>query len=113
VRVQYSSSDEAHAQSVVKAVRSYGSRAILISGGRNTETLAGPRVRAMRVSTFRKAFDSIGGDAENTERGTGNRSGKNRQNRRRQKPPAERKAEQPPKERSDADAINELIDLVD
>ena len=114
IKVLYSRSQEAHAPFVAKTARSMGSGAVLVSGSKETGTLAGARLQTMRISTFRKAFDTTAGDAEGSERGNSGRGGRNRQNRRRpQKPAGEKKAEQPPKEASEADAINELIDLVD
>ena len=70
----------------------------------------------MRMSTFRKAFDVGGSDVDSSERGGGNRSSGNRNRpprRRQKKKTGEKNPEHPPREPSDADAINELIDLVD
>ena len=123
ITVLYSKSPEVHAKYLVKLARSKGSGAILISGSAAVEKVALGRVSTMRVSTFRKAFDIGGTDSDGKERG-GNerksRGGSERDNkrnrpprRRQQKPSAEKTEERPPKEMSDADAINELIDLVD
>jgi len=123
ITVRYSKSPEGHAKYLVKLASSKGSGAILVSGSAAVEKVALGRVSTMRVSTFRKAFDMGGTDSDGKERG-GNerkrRGGSERDNnrnrpprRRQQKPSAEKTEERPPKEMSDADAINELIDLVD
>jgi hypothetical protein len=123
VLVLYSKSPEKHAKFLAKTVGAKGSGAVLVSGNAATEKVAGGSIRKMRVSTFRKAFDA-GGDGEGSDRRDDNRGrGGNRpqqQRRRQQKPQSksknaknEQKQEHPPKEMSDADAINELIDLVD
>ena len=116
ITVVYSKSPEAHAGYTVKTARSKGSGAILVSENPAIEKLVGGGTRTMRMSTFRKAFDVGGSDVDGSERGGGNRSNsnRNRPSRRRQQPKTgEKKPEHPPKEPSDADAINELIDLVD
>lgn len=132
VTVIYSKTMEAHAKFLAKTALAKGAGAILITGNAAAEKIVGSRVKTMRVSTFRKAFDfgaaESGGDAPERN-GGGNaggereRSGGNNRNRppRRRnqkssdekKPDRERERERPPKEMSDADAINELIDLVD
>jgi len=114
ITVVYSKSPEAHAKYIVKTARSKGSGAILISGNASVEKIAGSGMQTMRMSTFRKAFDVGGNDIDTSERGGGNRSNRKRPPRRRsQKKTGEKNPEPPPKESSDADAINELIDLVD
>ena len=116
VIVLYSKSPEAHAKYIAKTARSKGSGAILISENPSIEKMVGGGTRTMRMSTFRKAFDVGGSDIDGSERGGGNRSSsnRNRPSRRRQQPKTgEKKPEHPPKEPSYADAINELIDLVD
>jgi hypothetical protein len=113
ITVVYSKSLEAHARYTVKTARSKGSGAILVSGNSAVEKIAGSGMQTMRMSTFRKAFDVGGSDIDGSERG-GNRGNRNRPPRRRpQKNTGEKTPEHPPKESSDADAINELIDLVD
>ena len=122
--VVYSKSPEAHAKHVAKVARSKGDGAILVSGNAAAEKIAlGGGVQTMRVSTFRKAFDTGGSGAEGgsdrPERGGGDRSNRNRPQRRRpqkqsgEKQSGQRKPERPPKEPSQNDAINELIDLID
>ncbi|MEN8256072.1 MAG: hypothetical protein ABFR33_11455 [Verrucomicrobiota bacterium] len=120
IMVVYSKSPETHAKYVAKIARSKGSGAILVSKGSSIEKIAGSGMKTMRVSTFRKAFDVGGNDndgSDRSERGGGDRSNRNRPSRRRQQKQAkasnEPKPERPPKESSNADAINELIDLVD
>ncbi len=122
IMVLYSKSPEAHAKYIVKIARSKGSGAILVSGNTSIEKIAGNGIQTMRMSTFRKAFDVGGSDADGfdrSERSGGDRNSRNRPSRRRpQKQSAEnqsgqKKPERPPKESSEADAINELIDLVD
>ncbi len=118
ITVLYSKSTAAHAKYIVKIARSKGSCAILVSGNASIEKIAGGGMKTMRMSTFRKAFDVGGNDFDSTERGGGDRSNRNRPPRRRQQKQSggnepKPKPEHPPKESSDADAINELIDLVD
>ena len=125
ITVLYSKSPEAHAKYVVKIARSKGDAAILISDSSAIEKIAGSSLKTMRTSTFRKVFDMGGIDAEGGERSnrserSGNERGnRNRPPRRRQqkqsgeKQSGQQKTERPPKELSEADAINELIDLVD
>lgn len=116
ITVVYSKSLKAHAGYVVKTARSKGSGAILVSGNSAIDKTAGGGQQTMRMSTFRKAFDVGGNDSDGSERGGSNRGNSNRNRpprRRQQKKAADTKPEPPPKEQSDADAINELIDLVD
>ena len=124
ITILYSTSSEAHAKYLAKTVRSKGAGAILVSGGSSTEKVAGSGVKKMRISTFRKAFD-IGGDGEggknDRNEGGNNRPRGNRPPRKRSQKQqsnnnnakSEPKPERPPKEKTEADAINELIDLVD
>ena len=111
VMVHYSRSVEEHPKMLARTCRSNGSGAILVSGSASVEKLLGPSARKLRVSTFRKAFDT-GGDQEQPER-TSNRG--NRPPRRNRQKPSQNEApqESQPKNLSDTDAINELIDLVD
>ncbi len=114
IKVIYSKSLAAHAKYTVKAARSKGSGAILVSGNSAVEKIAGSGIKTMRMSTFRKAFD-IGGNeitgSDRPERGGGERNRSPR--RRQQNRPPEKAAGQPAEELSETDAINELIDLVD
>ncbi|MDF7826649.1 hypothetical protein P4B35_21645 [Pontiellaceae bacterium B12227] len=129
ITVLYSKSMEAHAKFLAKTTMSKGAGAVLVSGSAATEKVAGNGVKKMRVSTFRKAFD-IGGDGESRgDRASegGNRPRGNRPPRRRPQKQNkgdsnngnnnhkknEQKQDRKPKESSEADAINELIDLVD
>lgn len=115
VQVIYSKSPERHAKFLVQTAGGKGGGAVLVSGNAAVEKIAGSGVKKMRVSTFRKVFDT-GGDGEGHERsgngggGRGNRPRRRPQKQQNNKPP---KQERPPKERSETDAINELIDLVD
>lgn len=120
--VQYSDSAGGHPQYLAKAVRAKGPGAVLVSGNAEAEKILGTGPKKMRMSTFRKALDT-GGDPESSEGGAPTRSGGNRpprNNNRRPKPapaaePLQERSiqERPAKEMSNADAINELIDLVD
>jgi len=121
ISVIYSKSPEMHAKFLVKTTRARGAGAVLISGNAAAEKIAGGSLKLMRVSTFRKAFDFGGSDLEGSdrsERGSGERKSGNNRNRpprrrQQQKTSGENKQDHPPKENSEADAINELIDLVD
>ena len=116
ILVQYSKSAETHPQALVKITRSKGAGAILVSGNAEAEKLLGSGAAKMRVSTFRKAFDTDGdqdsgrGSDRSSGGGRGNRSP--RKNRQKQSSNEPRETRQP-KEASPTDAINELIDLVD
>ena len=120
ITVTYTKSPETHAKQVVKVAASCGSGAILVSGNTGTEKAAiSQRLKTMRIATFRKAFDTGGGEAEapaRQERSGSERGGRSRPQRRKQKQSGGEKQQQPerpPKDTSEADAINELIDLVD
>ncbi len=136
ITVIYSKSPDVHAKFLAKTVAGKGANAVLVSGTAATEKVAANGVKKMRISTFRKAFD-IGGENEGGERGENSRGRNNNNNnnrppRRRQQKPSgnakpngkknnnnasttsnEPRRERPPKENSEVDAINELIDLVD
>lgn len=114
VTVLYSKGPDAHARYMAATARSKGSGAVLVTGNSAIDKLVGKSVLKMRMSTFRKAFDSGGIDVESSERNSGNRNSR-KPRRRPQKPAAEKNKETPqkPKAVSEADAINELIDLVD
>lgn len=119
VIVLYSKSLDEHAKFLAKTVAGKGSNAVLVSGTAATEKIAGSGVKKLRISTFRKAFD-VGGENEAPDRGENPRNRGTRPPRRRQQkqpngntPSNEPKKERPPKEVSEVDAINELIDLVD
>ena len=114
VMVHYSRSAEEHPAVLVKTVRSNGAGAILVSGDAAVEKMLGATAKKLRVSTFRKAFDSTG-DQDQPERssGRGNRPPRrNRQKQQQQNEPSQ-EPKQKSKDLSEADAINELIDLVD
>jgi hypothetical protein len=129
ITVIYSKSPEAHAKFLARTAGSRGAGAILISGNAAAEKIAGGRVQTMRMSTFRKAFDFGGSEFEGSERSErGERGGNNRNRppRRRQqkaggdkkgggdkKAGGDKKQDRAPKQVSESDAINELIDLVD
>lgn len=131
VKVVYSESEEAHPKFLVKTARSQGGSPIVIVSKVEVESQAiGAGLRTMRMSTFRKAFD-VGNLSEGGEDGgsgnSGGGSGGGRGNRERRPPrrrsqnnnnnnssnAPEKKIEREPRPSSDADAINELIDLVD
>jgi hypothetical protein len=129
VVVLYSKSIETHAKFLAKTTLGKGQGAIMVTGNAATEKAAGNGVKKMRISTFRKAFD-VGGDGEGgnerSSEGSNNRSRGNRPPRRRPQKQNkgdnnsnasggknEQRQERKPKESSEADAINELIDLVD
>jgi len=113
ITVLYSKSADAHARYLVKVASSRGGSAVLVTGDAAVEKKAGSRIRTLRVSTFRKAFDSTGdSDGGGGERNSGG-GNRNRSPRRRQQKSAPEKTERPERDMSDADAINELIDLVD
>jgi hypothetical protein len=131
ITVLYSKSPEVHAKFIGKTTLSKGSGAVMVSGSAVVEKAAGNGIKQMRISTFRKAFD-VGGDSEGgNDRSEGsNRPRGNRPQRRRPQKQNnnkgdnkgdnngnnsknESKQERKPKENSEADAINELIDLVD
>jgi hypothetical protein len=124
--VRYSPSSEGHAKFLVKTARAKGSRAILVSASAETEKLAGKSVAKMRISTFRKSFETtadMGDHERGASGGRGNRPPRRRgprpdnepQNRseRSERPDRQNRSERPERELSEADAINELIDLVD
>lgn len=126
ITVLYSKSPEEHAKFLARTAQSKGAGAVLVSGNAAAEKMAGNGVRKLRVSTFRKAFDTGGDDGGNggNERfeGGNNRSRGNRPPRRRQPKQKnkdsdskrnEPKGERKQKPSSETDAINELIDLVD
>ncbi|MBT8043197.1 MAG: hypothetical protein HKP10_04920 [Kiritimatiellales bacterium] len=118
VLVVYSKSPEQHAKYLTKTAGSKGG--ILVTGNAAAEKMMGGSANKMRVSTFRKTFDT-GNDSDGQERSEGGRKRGNRPPRRRNQKQSssggnggnEPKRERPPKERSESDAINELIDLVD
>ncbi len=130
ITVLYTKSPETHAKGIARIAAGKGAGAILVSGSAAAEKVAGGSIKKMRVGTFRKAFD-VGGEGEvvGNDRGEGGgnrRPSGNRPPRRgpRKKDSAEKaksggnknnepKQERKPKENSEADAINELIDLVD
>jgi hypothetical protein len=119
ITVLYSKSPAAHAKHVAKVAASKGAGTIVVSGNAAVEKIAlGRGLGVMRVSTFRKAFDFGGSESDGSsrpERGGSDRNNRNRPPRRRQQKQSsgEKKPERPPKESSESDAINELIDLVD
>ncbi len=126
ITVVYSDSPENHAKCLAKVAASKGSGAILVSGNDGVEKAVGSSVKKMRMSTFRKAFDTgnDGMDGEdrpvagenNTGRSRGPRPPRRRQQKSRDNNNNQQNEPKPPREEkpmSDADAINELIDLVD
>ena len=112
VTVVYSKSIEDHARYLVRTANAKGSGAVLVSGSAAAEKLRSGAAKNLRISTFRKAFDSTS-DSEGPERSSSGGRGNRPPRKNRQKPSSEPKQERPPREMSEADAINELIDLVD
>jgi hypothetical protein len=128
MEVRYSKSEEEHGKYLIKTAKSFGGRTVLVVGDELAEKEIGNSVRTMRMSTFRKAFDTGGldgdeGDERTSERGErgerGERSGRER-NRNRRRPRQDRQEREPRVQQephvemvSEVDAINELIDLVD
>ena len=112
--VLYSKSAKEHSKFLASTARSKGSGAVLISGNAATEKMLGGSGKKMRISTFRKAFDTGAGEQDQSERGSGN-GRNNRPARRNRQKQSQNDAKQarPPRDVSDSDAINELIDLVD
>ena len=115
ITILYSKSIEQHARYLARVAASRGG--VLVSGNAAAEKIFGRPIASMHISTFRKAFDT-GGEGEVQERSENPRNRGNRSRRRqppRQTPSAapQTERERPPREMSDADAINELIDLVD
>ena len=129
ITILYTKSPDTHAKGIAKIAASKGAGAILISGNAAAEKIVGSSCQKMRVSTFRKAFDAGGeGEPGNGNGGEGSRSRGNRPRRdrprnkksdggggdkKRDKKRDNNKRDAKPKEMSEADAINELIDLVD
>jgi hypothetical protein len=129
ITVLYSKSTEAHPQNIAKIAAAKGSGSILISSNPAVEKIAlGRGMKTMRISTFRKAFDTGGNDPDNnnrSERNSNERGGNNNRNRSQQRrrpqqkqqpkkqTTSEKKPPRPPKDNSQSDAINELIDLID
>jgi hypothetical protein len=111
ITVVYTKSDD-HAKHLVQIANSKGAGAVLVSGGAAVEKLRGGSAKSLRVSTFRKAFDSTG-DSEGPDRSPPSGRGNRGPRKSRPKPSSEPRQERPPKQASEADAINELIDLVD
>jgi hypothetical protein len=112
--VLYSKSANDHSKFLASTTRSKGAGAILVSGNAGAEKLLGAGPNKMRISTFRKAFDAGAGEQEQSDRGSGSNRGNRPARRNRQKQSQnDAKQERPPRAMSDADAINELIDLVD
>ncbi|HSR88484.1 MAG TPA: hypothetical protein VLL07_05980 [Pontiella sp.] len=112
ISIVYSKSSEDHVKFLVRTANARGAGSVLVSDNSAVEKLRRGAAKNLRVSTFRKAFDSTtdsGGSERSTSGGRGNRA--SRKNR--QKTSNEPKQERPPREMSQADAINELIDLVD
>jgi hypothetical protein len=112
IQIVYSKSSEEHVKYLVRTANAKGAGAVLVSDNSAAEKLRRGAAKNLRVSTFRKAFDSTsdsGASERSSSGGRGNRS--SRKNR--QKASSEPKQERAPREMSQADAINELIDLVD
>jgi hypothetical protein len=112
ISIVYSKSGADHVKCLVRTANARGAGAVLVSGNAAAEKLRRGAAKNLRISTFRKAFDSTsdsGGNERSSSGGRGNRSPRKN----RQKSSNEPKQERPSKEATQADAINELIDLVD
>jgi len=112
ITVVYSKSNEDHVKCLVRTASAKGAGAVLVSGSAAAEALRGGSAKNLRISTFRKAFDSTS-DSEGAERSPSSGRGNRGPRKSRPKPSNEPKQERPVREMSEADAINELIDLVD
>ena len=112
ISVVYSKSNEDHVKCLVRTANAKGAGAVLVSGSAAVEKLRSGSAKNLRISTFRKAFDSTT-DSEGSERSSSGGRGNRPPRKNRQKTSNESKQERPPREMSEADAINELIDLVD
>jgi len=112
ITVVYSKSIDNHAKCLVRTANAKGAGAVLVTGNTAAEKLRGGAAKNLRISTFRKAFDSTS-DSEGSDRSSSGGRGNRPPRKNRQKAPSEPKKERPPREVSEADAINELIDLVD
>jgi len=112
ITVVYSKSDEDHVKYLVRTASAKGAGAVLVSGSAAAEELRGGSAKNLRISTFRKAFDSTS-DSESSERSQSGGRGNRGSRKSRPKPANEPKQERATREMSEADAINELIDLVD
>lgn len=110
--IVYSKSSEDHVKCLVRTANAKGSGAVLVAGSAAVEKLRSGTAKNLRISTFRKAFDSTS-DSEGSDRGSSGGRGNRAPRKNRQKTSSEPKQERPPREKTDADAINELIDLVD
>jgi hypothetical protein len=112
ISVVYSKSNEDYVKCLVRTANAKGAGAVLVSGSAAVEKLRSGAAKNLRISTFRKAFDSTS-DSEGSERSSSNGRGSRPPRKNRQKTASEPKQERPPREMSESDAINELIDLVD
>jgi hypothetical protein len=112
ITIVYSKSIDNHVKYLVRTANAKGAGAVLVSGNVAVEKLRGGAAKNLRISTFRKAFDSTS-DSEGSDRGSSGGRGNRAPRKNRQKTPSEPKKERPPREVSESDAINELIDLVD
>ena len=131
ITVIYTEMSKTFANKVVRTASTKGGGVILVSSNLDVEKLAlNKGLSTMRVSTFRKVFDVNGSDFkkgsdQNNKGPSRNRSPQRRKssgenknnnnpnnNKNKSKRPA--RTPRPPKEKtSNADAINELIDLID
>jgi len=126
ITVIYTEMSNTFANKVVRTASTKGGGVILVSSNSDVEKLAlNKGLSTMRVSTFQKVFDMKGSDfnsskkrqEQNNKNGARNRSPQRRkgssENNNNNKRPA--RTPRPPKEKSasEADAINELIDLID
>ena len=77
ITVVYSKSRESHVKCLVRTANAKGAGAVLVSGNPAAEKLRRGAAKNLRVSTFRKAFDSTsdsGGKERSASGGRGNRS---------------------------------------
>jgi len=110
IKVVYSKSDRVHDGYLIKTAKKAGRGAILVVENPEIEKLAQQKgLETLRVNTFRKAFDSGGSNGE--QRNRNGRSGRNRATQANENPTDKKNDSDPV--RSQRDAINELIDLVE
>ena len=112
ITIVYSKSTENHVKCLIRTANAKGAGAVLVSGSAAVEKLRSGSTKSLRISTFRKAFDSTS-DSDGSDRSASGGRGNRAPRKNRQKASNEPKQERPPREVSEADAINELIDLVD
>ncbi|MCF7847279.1 MAG: hypothetical protein K9M45_00400 [Kiritimatiellales bacterium] len=118
VLIIYSKSEKAHAGCLIKTIKKAGRGAVLVVENKTLEAQAHKSgLDTMRVNTFRKAFEAGSFDGER-ERGNDRDRSRSQQRRRSPNRPQPVKDVAPvdqgqKEDRSEQDAINDLIDLID